>query len=42
MIFKVCQKLAFVLGLNFQEQAWLESLGATFQEAKGIDRKDRP
>lgn len=30
MIFHVCQKLAVVLGLNAQEQAWLESLGATF------------
>ena len=30
MIFHVCYKLAVVLGLNAQEQAWLESLGATF------------
>ena len=30
MIFHVCRKLAVVLGLNAQEQAWLESLGATF------------
>ena len=33
MIFRVCQKLAVVLGLNAQEQAWLESLGATFPKA---------
>jgi hypothetical protein len=33
MIFRVCQKLAVVLGLNAQEQAWLESLGATFPQA---------
>ena len=33
MIFHVCQKLAVVLGLNAQEQAWLESLGATFPKA---------
>ncbi|HOF19431.1 MAG TPA: hypothetical protein PK082_11020 [Phycisphaerae bacterium] len=32
MIFHVCQKLAVVLGLNAQEQAWLESLGATFPQ----------
>jgi len=39
MIFHVCRKLAVVLGLNTQEQAWLESLGATFPTANvGADR----
>jgi hypothetical protein len=37
MIFHVCQKLAVVLGLNIQEQAWLESLGATFPKAEQPD-----
>ncbi len=32
MIFHVCQQLAVVLGLNAQERAWLESLGANVSE----------
>jgi hypothetical protein len=33
MIFRVCQKLNAVLGLNEQEKKWLASLGAEFPKA---------
>lgn len=32
MVFHIAQKLNMVLGLNEQEQVWLESLGAVFEE----------
>ena len=42
MIFHVCQKLAVVLGLNAQEQAWLESLGANFSKANSVIDRSSP